>query len=87
MVLERFNTWTILLGLFKSLIICDFLYSILELIQEEIRNFLYVEFSILFFFQDENRYSAGRGAHKNLKRAEKARILAGKIPCEHLIVF
>ncbi|KAM1251702.1 hypothetical protein ACFX13_040629 [Malus domestica] len=30
--------------------------------------------------KDENRYSAGRGAHKNLKRAEKARILAGKIP-------
>ncbi|KAI9156112.1 hypothetical protein LWI28_000727 [Acer negundo] len=25
--------------------------------------------------KDENRYSAGRGAHKNLKRAEKARIL------------
>ncbi|KAK4746956.1 hypothetical protein SAY87_025993 [Trapa incisa] len=30
--------------------------------------------------KDENRYSAGRGAHKNLKRAEKARILASKIP-------
>lgn len=30
--------------------------------------------------KDENRYSAGRGAHKNLKRAEKARILVGKIP-------
>ncbi|PQQ06238.1 65-kDa microtubule-associated protein 5-like [Prunus yedoensis var. nudiflora] len=30
--------------------------------------------------KDENRYSAGRGAHKNLKRAEKARILSGKIP-------
>ncbi|KAG5539309.1 hypothetical protein RHGRI_019767 [Rhododendron griersonianum] len=29
---------------------------------------------------DENRYSAGRGAHKNLKRAEKARILVSKIP-------
>ncbi|RVW96929.1 hypothetical protein CK203_032283 [Vitis vinifera] len=36
----------------------------------------------LYFFQDENRYSAGRGAHKNLKRAEKARILVSKIPCE-----
>ncbi|KAJ4836319.1 hypothetical protein Tsubulata_004559 [Turnera subulata] len=32
--------------------------------------------------KDENRYSAGRGAHKNLKRAEKARILVGKLPCE-----
>ncbi|CAL5379816.1 unnamed protein product [Camellia sinensis] len=31
-------------------------------------------------FQDENRYIAGRGAHKNLKRAEKARILVTKIP-------
>ncbi|XP_057977582.1 65-kDa microtubule-associated protein 5 isoform X2 [Malania oleifera] len=30
--------------------------------------------------RDDNRYSAGRGAHKNLKRAEKARILVGKIP-------
>ncbi|GFS33371.1 microtubule-associated protein 65-5 [Actinidia rufa] len=31
-------------------------------------------------FTDENRYNAGRGAHKNLKRAEKARILVSKIP-------
>ncbi|KAG2396591.1 microtubule-associated protein [Vigna angularis] len=30
--------------------------------------------------KDENRYSAVRGAHKNLKRAEKARILVSKIP-------
>lgn len=30
--------------------------------------------------RDQNRYSAGRGAHKNLKRAEKARILVNKIP-------
>lgn len=29
---------------------------------------------------DQNRYSAGRGVHKNLKRAEKARILVNKIP-------
>ncbi|KAJ3676532.1 hypothetical protein LUZ60_003944 [Juncus effusus] len=28
--------------------------------------------------RDQNRYNAGRGAHKNLKRAEKARILVGK---------
>lgn len=32
--------------------------------------------------QDDNRYSAGRGAHLNLKRAEKARILVQKIPSE-----
>uniref|UniRef100_A0A5B7B446 Microtubule-associated protein 6 n=1 Tax=Davidia involucrata TaxID=16924 RepID=A0A5B7B446_DAVIN len=30
--------------------------------------------------QDENRYSAGRGAHINLKRAERARITVNKIP-------
>ncbi|XP_010545245.1 PREDICTED: 65-kDa microtubule-associated protein 1-like [Tarenaya hassleriana] len=30
--------------------------------------------------RDENRYSATRGAHLNLKRAEKARILVNKIP-------
>ncbi|KOM51954.1 hypothetical protein LR48_Vigan09g061300 [Vigna angularis] len=30
--------------------------------------------------RDENRYSASRGAHINLKRAEKARILVSKIP-------
>ncbi|XP_019151778.1 PREDICTED: 65-kDa microtubule-associated protein 5 [Ipomoea nil] len=30
--------------------------------------------------RDENRYSAGRGAHINLKRAEKARVLVTKIP-------
>ncbi|CAH9113792.1 unnamed protein product [Cuscuta epithymum] len=30
--------------------------------------------------KDENRYSAGRGAHINLKRAEKARALVSKIP-------
>ncbi|KAF3793791.1 microtubule-associated protein 7 [Nymphaea thermarum] len=30
--------------------------------------------------QDENRYSAGRGAHLGLKRAEKARITVTKIP-------
>ncbi|KAL8034917.1 hypothetical protein ABFX02_12G061800 [Erythranthe guttata] len=29
---------------------------------------------------DENRYSAGRGAHINLKRAERARITVNKIP-------
>ncbi|CAD5194772.1 unnamed protein product [Musa acuminata subsp. malaccensis] len=30
--------------------------------------------------QDENKYSAGRGAHLNLKRAEKARAIVTKIP-------
>ncbi|PKA62770.1 65-kDa microtubule-associated protein 6 [Apostasia shenzhenica] len=30
--------------------------------------------------QDENRYNAGRGGHLNLKRAEKARLAATKIP-------
>ncbi|KAM0949140.1 putative microtubule-associated protein, MAP65/Ase1/PRC1 [Dioscorea sansibarensis] len=30
--------------------------------------------------QDQNRYSAGRGAHLNLKRAEKARVMVMKIP-------
>lgn len=30
--------------------------------------------------QDENRYNASRGAHLNLKRAEKARVLVNKIP-------
>ncbi|KAE8683192.1 65-kDa microtubule-associated protein 5 [Hibiscus syriacus] len=38
--------------------------------------------------KDENRYSAGRGVHKNLKRAEKARSLVSKLPSlvENLIV-
>ncbi|KAI3979344.1 hypothetical protein MKX01_036388 [Papaver californicum] len=30
--------------------------------------------------QDDNRYSAGRGAHINLKRAERARVTVTKIP-------
>ncbi|KAM7250839.1 hypothetical protein ACFE04_022722 [Oxalis oulophora] len=30
--------------------------------------------------RDDNRYNASRGAHKNLKRAEKARVLVNKIP-------
>lgn len=34
----------------------------------------------MLFYQDENRYSAGRGAHLTLKRAEKARLLVNKIP-------
>lgn len=34
----------------------------------------------VLYFQDDNRYSAGRGSHLNLRRAEKARILVTKIP-------
>lgn len=30
--------------------------------------------------RDENRYSVSRGAHKNLRRAERARITANKLP-------
>ncbi|KAF8765647.1 hypothetical protein HU200_008140 [Digitaria exilis] len=30
--------------------------------------------------RDQNRYNAGRGAHLNLKHAEKARVLVSKIP-------
>ncbi|CAA0825672.1 65-kDa microtubule-associated protein 8 [Striga hermonthica] len=30
--------------------------------------------------RDENRYSVSRGAHKNLKRAERARVMVNKIP-------
>ncbi|KAF8369410.1 hypothetical protein HHK36_032580 [Tetracentron sinense] len=30
--------------------------------------------------KDENRYSVSRGAHKNLKRAERARVTVNKIP-------
>mgnify|MGYP000438621170 CR=1 FL=1 len=30
--------------------------------------------------QDDNRYNNSRGAHINLKRAEKARILIAKLP-------
>nr|XP_043626725.1 65-kDa microtubule-associated protein 8 [Erigeron canadensis] len=29
---------------------------------------------------DENRYSVSRGAHKNLKRAERARVMVNKLP-------
>ncbi|OVA09525.1 Microtubule-associated protein [Macleaya cordata] len=32
------------------------------------------------YSMDENRYSVSRGAHKNLKRAERARITVNKIP-------
>jgi hypothetical protein len=33
-----------------------------------------------YLLQDDNRYNSSRGAHLNLKRAEKARILVNKIP-------
>ncbi|CAL5395954.1 unnamed protein product [Camellia sinensis] len=32
------------------------------------------------YSMDENRYSVSRGAHKNLKRAERARVMVNKIP-------
>ncbi|MQM17048.1 hypothetical protein Taro_050011 [Colocasia esculenta] len=38
------------------------------------------EYQSLECLQDENRYSICRGAHKNLKRAEHARIIIKKIP-------
>lgn len=34
----------------------------------------------MYEMQDSNRYHAGRGAHLNLKRAEKARLAVMKIP-------
>lgn len=37
-------------------------------------------FLIYACLQDENRYSVSRGAHKNLRRAEKARVIVNKIP-------
>ena len=40
--------------------------------------FLILYFDV--FYQDHSRYSAGRGAHINLKRAERARITVTKIP-------
>lgn len=36
---------------------------------------------------DGNRYTAGRGGHENLKRAERARILVNKIPCIYPFLF
>jgi hypothetical protein len=42
--------------------------------------------SAYVLLQDDNRYSAGRGAHLNLKRAEKARVLVQKIPSESSIL-
>ncbi|OEL20177.1 65-kDa microtubule-associated protein 1 [Dichanthelium oligosanthes] len=35
---------------------------------------------IKYLLQDDNRYNSSRGAHLNLKRAEKARVLVNKIP-------
>lgn len=31
-------------------------------------------------YQDDNRYSVSRGAHKNLRRAERARIMVSRMP-------
>ncbi|KAM5584384.1 hypothetical protein ABKV19_003980 [Rosa sericea] len=35
--------------------------------------------------RDDNRYTAGRGAHITLKRAEKVRVLVNKIPGKDLV--
>lgn len=38
----------------------------------------------MFFYlssQDDNRYNASKGAHINLKRAERARTTVNKLPC------
>lgn len=41
----------------------------------------FIPFLILLIeFQDDSRYSAGRGVHINLKRAERARLTVNKIP-------
>lgn len=40
----------------------------------------YIMFYISSMFQDETRYSVSRGAHKNLRRAERARVIVNKIP-------
>lgn len=40
----------------------------------------FIPFLILIEFQDDSRYSAGRGVHINLKRAERARLTVNKIP-------
>lgn len=37
-------------------------------------------FIIQVCYQDENRYSVSRGAHKNLRRAERARIMVSRMP-------
>lgn len=41
---------------------------------------LVVKTVVCIYKQDKNRYNACRGAHLNLKHAEKARILVNKIP-------
>ena len=52
--------------------------------------FLNCPFFFFFFFpmvaQDENCFTAGRGAYLTLKRAEKARTLVNKLPCENCVV-
>ena len=34
-------------------------------------------------YLDENRYSVSRGAHKNLRRVERARIMVSRMPDTH----
>ncbi|KAL3609278.1 hypothetical protein D5086_000298 [Populus alba] len=44
------------------------------------KTILFVMVASGFWSLDDNRYGAGRGAHKNLRRAEKELILASKTP-------
>lgn len=62
-----------------------FLLYLVDLYWETQLNMNNLSFSLTY--QDENRYNAVRGAHKNLKRAEKARILVSKIQCESFFYF
>ena len=53
--------------------------------------FMYSDFMQSLFSglqcQDENRYSASRGAHINLKRAERARIMIQKLPGSNFVMI
>ena len=56
--------------------------SSLTILQCHICSILAPNLQPRFPFQDQNHYNAGRGAHINLKRAEKARTLVSKLPCK-----
>jgi len=56
--------------------------SSLTILQCHICSILAPNLQPRFSFQDQNHYNAGRGAHINLKRAEKARTLVSKLPCK-----
>jgi hypothetical protein len=69
-----------------SILSCSFskssFISSLTILQCHICSILAPNLQPRFPFQDQNRYNAGRGAHINLKRAEKARTLVSKLPCK-----